>query len=84
MGKPIEEYTEYQMYIKSKYDVEGVYEADYLFALYAPEQYEVENEIFDFVKKNPNATLTDISDYFEKIVPPGLPPCASEWEDDEE
>lgn len=84
MRKPIEEYTEFQRYIKSKFDVDGVYEADYLFALNAPEEYEVEEEMLNYIKRNQDATLEDILNYFTEIVPPGLPPCASKWEDDEE
>ena len=26
----------------------------------------------------------ELLSYFDSIVPPGLPPCASEWEDDED
>ena len=48
------------------------------------EQYEVEEEMTEYIKVHPDVTIDELDDYFEEIVPPGLPPCASEWEDDED
>ena len=59
------------------------YEADMEYELLycAPEQYEIETEMMEYAKKHPNATMNELVNYFRKIVPPGLPPCASEWDD---
>ena len=35
-------------------------------------------------KSHADASLKDFIAYVMSIVPPGLPPCASEWEDDED
>lgn len=81
--------TEFQRYMVDKY-AEGVpegsyeHEQEFLGVLNAAEQYEVEPEMLAYAKAHPNATVRELDDYFESIVPPGLPPCASEWEDDED
>ena len=56
----------------------------FFFLLGAAEQYEVEKEMTEYIKVHPDVTIDELDDYFEEIVPPGLPPCASEWEDDED
>ena len=58
--------------------------ADYLFLFNAPEQYEVEPLMLEYVKNHEDATVEELLSYFDSIAPPGLPPCASEWEDDED
>ena len=67
-------------------DVEMSYEDEnnLLWLLNAPEQYEIEPEMLEYAKKHPNATMKELVEYFRKIVPPGLPPCASEWDDDDD
>lgn len=45
-----------------------------LYILNAPEQYEFEDEMMDFAKKNPNATLHEFVHYFDITCPDGLPP----------
>lgn len=60
-----------------------IYE-DFICVLEAPEQYEVEEEMLAYGKSHADASLKDFIAYFMSIVPPSLPPCASEWEDDEE
>lgn len=81
--------TEFQQYMVERYaeDVpEGSYrdEQQFLFVMEAAEQYEVEPEMLSYAKAHPAATVRELDDYFESIAPPGLPPCASEWEDDED
>ena len=86
--------TPFQLMIREKYvdkikdnpkTPEEVAEFDNFFwILGAPEQYENEEEMAEYLNSHPNATLKELFDYFEKITPIGLPPCASEWEDDEE
>ena len=56
----------------------------FFFLLGAVEQYEVEEEMTEYIKVHPDVTIDELDDYFEEIVPPGLPPCSSEWEDDED
>lgn len=83
--------TKYQQYIikrfsetaskaKKDYDLHG----KFICVLEAPEAYEVENEMLTFGLTHSSASLDDFLEYFMKISPPGLPPCASEWEDNEE
>ena len=52
--------------------------------LEASEQYQVEDKIVEYLHNNQNATIEEVSEYFDSITPDGLPPCASEWEDDED
>ena len=52
--------------------------------LEAPEQYQTADKVIDYLEKNPKATVEDTCKYFDEITPDGLPPCASEWEDDED
>lgn len=59
-------------------------ENELLMLLNAPEQYEVEPEMLAYAKEHPDATVTELCEYFDKIAPEGLPPCASDWEDDDE
>lgn len=85
--------TEYQKAIIKRYagaipdsekcpeDYEKI--ADFYFILEAPEQYENEPEMLLYINNNPDASVKDLLEYFDKITPDGLPPCASEWEDDE-
>lgn len=55
-----------------------------MFLFNAPEQYEVEPLMLEYVKNHEDATVEELLSYFDSIAPPGLPPCASEWEDDED
>ncbi|MEG3007510.1 MAG: hypothetical protein RR806_08575, partial [Oscillospiraceae bacterium] len=57
---------------------------DFLFIMEAGEQYEVEDKLTNFLKKNQSSTIKDLHKYFHSIVPIGLPPCAAEWEEDDE
>ena len=86
--------TPFQKLLKEKYGSEinansGDFEESekylkFLFLLAACEQYEVENEMLEYVNNHPDATIDDLDAYFDKIAPLGLPPCASEWEDDDD
>lgn len=40
--------------------------------------------MLEYVKNHEDATVEELLSYFDNIAPPGLPPCASEWEDDED
>ena len=55
-----------------------------MFLFNAPEQYKVEPLMLEYVKSHKDATVEELLSYFDSIAPPGLPPCASEWEDDED
>ncbi|MEG1894674.1 MAG: hypothetical protein RR162_00440 [Oscillospiraceae bacterium] len=57
---------------------------DFLFIMGAGEQYEVENDLIKFLEKNQSSTIKGIVAYFHSIVPDGLPPCAVDWEDDDD
>ena len=57
---------------------------DFLFIMNAAEQYEVEPEMLKYAEDHPEATVRDMNNYFHSFVPDGLPPCASEWDDDED
>lgn len=86
--------TEYQRYliehygdgIPYSYDEEDGYARinEFEFMLGAPEQYENEDEMLDYAKAHPDATMRELVEYFDEITPDGLPPCASEWDDDDD
>lgn len=57
---------------------------DFLFIMEAAEQYEVEPQMLAYAKERPEATIRELIDYFHSFVPDGLPPCACEWDDDED
>lgn len=59
-------------------------EQDFIGLLNAAEQYEVEPEMLAYAKEHPEATVRELNEYFDTVTPDGLPPCASEWEDDED
>lgn len=58
--------------------------SEFLFLLNAPEQYEVEPEMLKYAKEHPSISARDLVLYFHSFVPDGLPPCAVDWEDDDE
>lgn len=58
--------------------------SDFLFILNAAEQYEVEPKMLAYAKEHSDATVRELHEYFHFLVPDGLPPCASEWDDDED
>lgn len=63
-----------------EYSLKGIFQ----FILEAPYPYEVEEKMFEYAKAHPEASVFDMNDYFDSIVPPGtLPPDADEWDDDE-
>ncbi len=69
--KYIEIITErYGRYENGTYEEKG----DYLWIINAPEQYQNEDEMLDFVEKNPNATLKEVNNYWDEITPDGLAP----------
>ena len=85
--------TDYQKMIIEKYadevptsddDIED-YEkrGDFWWVLAGPEQYEVEEEMTKYIEEHPKATIKELLRYFEEVAPPGLPPCASEWDESE-
>lgn len=86
--------TAYQSLLKQRYiekipennDTDDNYDlfSKFLFVLVAPEQYEVEPLMLEYVRNHEDATVEELLSYFDSIAPPGLPPCASEWEDDED
>lgn len=56
----------------------------FIYLLEAPEQYQTADKVIDYLEKYPKATVEDACKHFDEVTPDGLPPCASEWEDDEE
>lgn len=73
--------SEWVLLVRERYepapDVEMSYrdENDFLFLLNAPEQYEVEPQMLQYAKEHPDASMEELIDYFDEIVPPGLAPC---------
>lgn len=47
---------------------------DYLFLLNAPRDYQVEPEMLEYAKAHPDATIKELSDYFDTVASEGLPP----------
>lgn len=43
----------------------------YYWAMYAPERHGVEQEMLDYVKDHPKATLREVIDHYDEISPPG-------------
>lgn len=90
MSENIEYESEWVQLIRERYepdpDVEMSYEDEnnLLWLLNAPEQYQVEEEMLQYAKQHPQETMKELLLYFDSIVPEGLPPCADEWEDDDE
>lgn len=81
--------TEFQRYMVERYaeDIpEGNYrdEQQFLFVMEASEQYEVEQEMLAYAKEHPNATVQELDEYFDTITRDGLPPCAAEWDDEDD
>lgn len=67
-------------------DVELSYkdENNFLWLVNAPGQYEVEEKMLAYAKEHPEASKEELIDYFDRIVPDGLPPCAVGWDDDDD
>ena len=80
MRKSEERESEWVELVRERYepdpDVEMSYEDEnnLLWLLNAPEQYDIETEMMEYAKKHPDATLKELVEYFDKIVPPGLAP----------
>lgn len=58
--------------------------SDYLFLINAPRDYENEDEMLEYAKAHPDASIRELIDYFNEITPDGDPPCAVDWDDDDE
>lgn len=56
-------------------------EMDYLFMLNAPNQYGVEKEIMEYWENNPNATVKELYDFFDELVPDGTLPIGDDGSD---
>ena len=86
-SKTQEQESEFIQLVRERYDPGGEmsYEDEHtlLFLLNAPEQYEVEPEMLKYAKEHPKISARELMLYFHSIVPDSLPPCASEWDDDE-
>ncbi|MEG3029043.1 MAG: hypothetical protein RR827_01425 [Oscillospiraceae bacterium] len=80
--------TEFQKLVRERYSLSEnpSYEeqGNFLCLLNAPEQYENEDEMLKYAKENPNITAKELCAYWDKITPDGLPPCAVDWEDDDD
>lgn len=55
---------------------------DYQLLINAPRDYENEDEMLEYAKAHPDASIKELLDYFDEITPDGDLPCASDWEDD--
>lgn len=65
-------------------------ENNFLWLLNAPEQYQVELEMLEYIKEHPDADTEELLDYFDVVAPSGLPPgddgsdlLDDDFEDDE-
>ena len=82
--------SEWVMLVRERYEPAPEIEMSYkdenelLLLLNAPEQYEIEPEMLKYAKEHEKATIEEMVDFFREIVPDGLPPCASKWDDDDE
>lgn len=81
--------SEWVMLVRERYEPAPEVKMSYkdenalLLLLNAPEQYEIEHEMLKYAKEHENATMEEMVDFFRDIVPEGLPPCASEWDDED-
>lgn len=86
-SKMQEQESEFIQLVRERYDPGGEMsyedEQTLLFLLNAPEQYEVESEMLKYAKEHPDISARELALYFHSFVPDSLPPCASEWDDDE-
>ncbi len=57
---------------------------DSLFLINAPRDYENEDEMLEYAKAHPDATVKELLHYFDEITPDGDPPCAVDWDDDDD
>ena len=83
MRKPT---TEYQKLLEKKYGKkyqdkdEG--EEFYTYMFLAPGQYGVENEVIEFIKNNPNATIEELLAFVDTVIP-DIEIVAEEVEDED-
>lgn len=84
----LKEITDFQKLVVERYSVgaTATYEekGDFSCLFYAPMQYENEDKMLAYALKNPTLTARELSAYWDSITPDGLPPCASEWDEDED
>lgn len=69
--------TKYQEQLRKKYGNKKLsqYEQDLYDWLYdAPIYYKNDNEMQEYFSEHPDATLTELDDYWGSITPPGLAP----------
>ncbi len=68
------ELTEYMKIIQKRFyeDLHGEYRDTVIFAAIAPENFGIEEEMLQYVKENPEATLQDILAYMDVLQPPEL------------
>ncbi len=52
--------------------------------VFGSQQYEIEEQARQFLNSNPNPTPKEMMKFFDDTAPDGLPPCASEWDDDDD
>ena len=83
-----EQESEFVQLVRERYEPEGEMnyedEQTLLFLLNAPEQYEVEPEMLKYAKEHPDISARELALCFHSFVPDGLPPCASEWDDEDD
>ena len=90
MTKRVQDESQWVTLVRERYEPDPHIEMSYedenylLWLLNAPEQYEVEDQMLTYAKAHEKADMKELMDYFDSIAPQGLPPCASEWDDDEE
>lgn len=100
LNRNAEHLTEYQKYIVERfsgilseappapYDEKSRKQyhinSEFFYILEAPEQYGVEDEMYVYAKNNSNLTISELASYLTEITPDELPPCASEWDDEED
>lgn len=65
-------------------DMDYEQECDFLCLLNGPEAYDFEKEMLAYAAEHPDADMKELAAYFNKNAPDGLPPRASEWDDDDD
>ena len=84
----MEKEPEYVEWLREHYtpadDAEYEEEADFLWMLNAPEQCYVEDEVLEYIKAHPEASLKELVEFFDSLFPDGIPEEFQAPEEDDE
>lgn len=82
-----EDELEYVQLLRERYtpaeDAEYEEEADFLWMLNAPEQCYVQEEVLEYMKAHPEASLKDLIAFFDSLFPDGIPEEYQALDDEE-